>query len=211
MKAFGDTHDFTRHPIAPVGAKVLTWDAPDSRGTWADHGVEALYLGPAMDHLRAFEVWVPHTSASRITTVWWFLKDVDENLLREDPSTAFSPTRERPDPRDDGNDLIGRHFVEPELGHCVITGTGPIVPKYLNTRAQTNRLRQSNNQDSVLQPGNHYTLMYKEMGTGDEHYSSVTEIAEWIAKGPLLAPPAEDSATQPATHTTVPARSTDLL
>jgi hypothetical protein len=61
---FGHTVNFQQHPIAPVGSKVLTWDSSSLRGTWADHGVEAVYLGPAMDHLRSFEVWVPHTSAA---------------------------------------------------------------------------------------------------------------------------------------------------
>jgi hypothetical protein len=64
----GCSYNFQRHPIAPVGAKVLTWDSPSHRGTWADHGVEAVYLGPAENHLRAFEVWwVPNTSAPRVT------------------------------------------------------------------------------------------------------------------------------------------------
>jgi hypothetical protein len=88
----GETHDFNAHPIAPVGAKVLTWDAPEHRGTWNDHDVEAVYLGPALDHLRAFEVWVPNTSAARITnTVWWFLKDLepDTTLLLADTSIAY--------------------------------------------------------------------------------------------------------------------------
>ncbi len=71
---FGHTFNFKLHPIVPVGAKVLTRDSPDHRGTWADHGVEAVYLGPETDHLRSFRVWVPHTSAERTTnTVWWFL------------------------------------------------------------------------------------------------------------------------------------------
>jgi hypothetical protein len=30
---FGCRFDFSRHPIAPVGAKVLTWDSPDTRGS----------------------------------------------------------------------------------------------------------------------------------------------------------------------------------
>jgi hypothetical protein len=67
----GHTVNFQQHPIAPVGSKVLTWDSPSLRGTWADHGVEAVYLGPAMDHLRSFEVWVPQTSAARITNTVW--------------------------------------------------------------------------------------------------------------------------------------------
>jgi hypothetical protein len=73
----GLTVNFHQHPIAPVGTKVLTWDAPDHRGSWADHGVPAVYLDPAPNHFRAFEVWVPHTSASHITnTVWWFMTSV---------------------------------------------------------------------------------------------------------------------------------------
>jgi hypothetical protein len=63
----GTSYNFRLHPIAPVGTKVLTWDAPDHRGSWADHGVPAVYLGPAPNHFRAFEVWVPNTSATRIT------------------------------------------------------------------------------------------------------------------------------------------------
>jgi hypothetical protein len=47
---FGHTFNFQQHPIAPVGAKVLTWGAPEIRGTWVDHGVEAIYLGPATNH-----------------------------------------------------------------------------------------------------------------------------------------------------------------
>ncbi len=36
---FGQRYDFARHPIAPAGSKVLTWNSPDIRGSWADHGV----------------------------------------------------------------------------------------------------------------------------------------------------------------------------
>jgi hypothetical protein len=30
---FGERFDFARHPIAPVGCKVLTWNSPDTRGS----------------------------------------------------------------------------------------------------------------------------------------------------------------------------------
>ncbi len=30
---FGHRFDFKRHPIAPIGSKVLTWDSPDTRGS----------------------------------------------------------------------------------------------------------------------------------------------------------------------------------
>jgi hypothetical protein len=90
----GESFSFQVYPIAPVGSKVLAWDAPDHRRSWADHGVEAVYLGPAIDHHRAFEV--PNTSASRITnTVWWFLHDVhpDHSLLYAPCGLAYPPTK----------------------------------------------------------------------------------------------------------------------
>ncbi len=67
----GFTANFLQNPIAPVGTKILTWDALDHRGSWADHGVPTVYLGPAPNYFRAFEVWVPNTSASRITNTVW--------------------------------------------------------------------------------------------------------------------------------------------
>ncbi len=51
--------DFARHPIAPAGSKVLTWGSLDTRGSWADHGINGIYLGPAMQHFRGFTIWVP--------------------------------------------------------------------------------------------------------------------------------------------------------
>jgi hypothetical protein len=48
-------------------------------------------MGPAVDHLRAFEVWVPSSSALRITnTVWWFLENLwpDDSLLQTDRTSS---------------------------------------------------------------------------------------------------------------------------
>ncbi len=135
----GHPFDFCRHPIVPVGTKVLTWDAPSYRGSWADHGVPGIYMGPAMEHLRAFQVMVPSASALRVTnTVWWFLEDLTPNdtLLATNLVSAFPPTKDRPHPKDDGTDLIGRYFVESELGVCVIIGSGPITTKKMDSRAQ---------------------------------------------------------------------------
>jgi hypothetical protein len=62
--------DFKRHPIAPLGCKVLTWDALENRGSWADHGIEGMYIGPALNHFRSFSIWVPSTSVRIANTVW---------------------------------------------------------------------------------------------------------------------------------------------
>jgi hypothetical protein len=103
---FGDRFDFVRHPIAPVGAKVLTWDSPETRGSWADHGVHGIYLGPAINHFRGFHIWVPQTSAARVSgTIWWFLKPFlpDDDLLSPEHDDVLYPmTKER-------NSLQGTH------------------------------------------------------------------------------------------------------
>jgi hypothetical protein len=136
----GYKFNFKHHPIAPVGSKVLTWDCPEYRGTWADHGIQAVYLGPADEHFRSFNVWVPNTSAPRVTnTVWWFLHDtilVDDDLLQQDPKLTYPPSKTRPDPRENGSDLLGRAFFEPDLGVCVIIGIGPVTHHRLATRGQ---------------------------------------------------------------------------
>jgi hypothetical protein len=190
----GTSFNFHAHPIAPVGTKVLTWDAPDHRGSWADHGVTTIYLGPAPNHYRAFEVWVPGTSALRITnTVWWFMHDVrpDTGLLGSDQDHAYPPTKDRPDPKPNGADLIGRAFLEPEIGVCQIIGIGPVLQHHMPSRAQVQRHKASPNDAPSLQQGAHYTLMYTQTSSGEEHLSSVDEILHWIASGPLLKPPTD--------------------
>ena len=34
--------------------------------TWAPHGVDGWYIGPAMDHYQCYRVWIPSTHAERI-------------------------------------------------------------------------------------------------------------------------------------------------
>jgi hypothetical protein len=203
---YGHTFNFYQHPIAPVGSKVLTWDSPKHRGTWAGHGIEAVYLGPAVEHLRAFNVWVPNTSAPRVTnTVWWFLRDLtpDPSLIGLDPNITYPPTKARPNPREDGTYLIGRAFFEPELGVCLLTGTGPVTHNQLATRA---RLRQNHNQsDPILSTGAHYTLTYRQLNTGEKNFSSLTEILHWIATGPLLQPPSVPGSHETGLPITTPA------
>ncbi len=83
-------------------------------------------MGPALQHFRAFRVWVPENSAMRIsaTIIWWFFPSfvTDDNLLTlQDLAISYPPTRDRPHPQPNGADLLGRYFLEPELGVCAIT------------------------------------------------------------------------------------------
>ncbi len=92
--------------------------------------------------------------------------------------------------------------MEPELGVCTITGIGPAMNKPLNTRAQLNQHRRTDDPDPPIHTGSHYTLMYQQQNTGDDQFSSVTEVLQWIAIGPLLPPPA--AATTTIAHITQP-------
>ncbi len=170
---------------------MLTWHSPTHKGTWADHGVEAAYLGPAEDHLRAFEVWVPNTSTLRITnTVWWFLHDrIVANAPLLDPgwTLAHPFSRVRPTPRDNGTNLIGRAFSEPKLGVCIITGSGPVMQNKWQPAPVVGATAAT--MSPLIQSGAYFTLTYTQTATGEDHYSSLAEILHRIETCPLLQPP----------------------
>ena len=155
------------------------WDSPEKRGSWADHGTNGIYVGPALNHFRAFRIWVPETSARRVSsTVWWFFPTygLEDNLVTlQDASISYPPTRERPYPKPDGSDLLGRVFIEPELGVCCVTKLGPVEQKQLPSRAQKQR---DIGMDKTIALGMHCTLYYKVLSTGEEFYSSVDEILQ---------------------------------
>ena len=71
------TFDFTRTPLAPPGTRVIIHEEPTNRQTWALHGTDGWYLGPALNHYQCYRVWVPHTHAKRIVdTISFFPKPV---------------------------------------------------------------------------------------------------------------------------------------
>ena len=68
--------DYKSQPLGPAGAKVLVYENPQQRASFADHGVEAFYLGTAPNHYRCHRVWVPSTRDYRVSdTLSWHLHD----------------------------------------------------------------------------------------------------------------------------------------
>ena len=59
----------------------------------------------------------------------------------------------------------------------------------MSTRARRQRNRSAG--EPLIAAGSHFTLMYKQTTTGEENYSSLTEILHWIEIGPLLQPPVQ--------------------
>jgi hypothetical protein len=67
------TFELNRTPIGPPGCRVLAHDKPVNRTKWSPHGLDAWYVGPALDSYRCYNIWVWETRAERICdTVTWF-------------------------------------------------------------------------------------------------------------------------------------------
>jgi hypothetical protein len=65
--------DYRAHPIAPAGIRVMVHLKPEIRDTWEPHAEEAFYLGPTLDHYRAYPVRLPETNSTRVSdTLQWF-------------------------------------------------------------------------------------------------------------------------------------------
>ena len=59
--------DWSSTPLAPAGTKVVIHDRPNERASWAPHGDDGYYIGPALDHYRCYKVLVTKTHAIRTT------------------------------------------------------------------------------------------------------------------------------------------------
>ena len=59
--------DWTKTPIAPLGTKSLIFDDPHTRGSWAPHGTDCYYVGPATTHYRCLKFWCPSSRRVRIS------------------------------------------------------------------------------------------------------------------------------------------------
>lgn len=65
--------NYDRTPLAPPGTKVLIHEKPQVRGSWAPHGAEGWYVGPALEHYRCYTTFVTSTARNRIAdTVEFF-------------------------------------------------------------------------------------------------------------------------------------------
>jgi hypothetical protein len=69
----GHTWDFMAHPLAPFGTKVCIYVSASDRRSWDYHGLPGFYLGPAINHYRAFNVYVTATESQRVAeSLDWF-------------------------------------------------------------------------------------------------------------------------------------------
>jgi hypothetical protein len=68
-------YDFNRAPMAPSGTRIIAHEKPNRRWTWAPHGQDGWYIGPALEHYRCYTVYITKTRGERLVeTVDFFPK-----------------------------------------------------------------------------------------------------------------------------------------
>ena len=55
------TRDFNKFPLAPPGILTVIHKSPDTRETYAPHGLKGWYVGGAPEHYRCFDIWCSDT------------------------------------------------------------------------------------------------------------------------------------------------------
>jgi hypothetical protein len=66
-------YDFNRAPMAPPGTRIIAHETPGRRRTWAPHGQDGWYIGPALEHYRCYTVYITKTRSKRkVETVNFF-------------------------------------------------------------------------------------------------------------------------------------------
>jgi hypothetical protein len=69
--------DYNRTPLAPIGTKTVVHLRTTQKGhtTFGDHGVIGSTIGPAMDHYRHWDFYMPKTRATRVSDTVVFLPE----------------------------------------------------------------------------------------------------------------------------------------
>jgi len=63
--------------LPPPGIRIIIHDKPTVHRSWAPHGIDGWYLGPALRSYCCYTVWAANTQAQHITdTVAWLLSKI---------------------------------------------------------------------------------------------------------------------------------------
>jgi len=77
--------NYNNTPLAPLGSMIIAGDSASTRTSWAPHGTKAWYIGPAMNHYRCVEVYIPKTNGIAIADTF---KWSDSNPFKK-PKISF--------------------------------------------------------------------------------------------------------------------------
>jgi hypothetical protein len=59
-------YDVNRAPLAPPGTRIIAHETPVRRRTWAPHGQDGWYIGPALENYRCYTVYITKNRSSRV-------------------------------------------------------------------------------------------------------------------------------------------------
>jgi hypothetical protein len=74
-------HDYNRAPITPPGTMSIAHETPGRRQTWAPHGQDGWYTGPALEHYRCYSVYITKTRSSKIVETVEFFSTSIQNTI----------------------------------------------------------------------------------------------------------------------------------
>jgi hypothetical protein len=80
-------YDWNRYPLAPLGHKAVVYMDGDTRGSWASRGIDAFYLGPAKDHYRCNNYYIPDTRAYHVSGSTEFVSATLPVAIHDSPPT----------------------------------------------------------------------------------------------------------------------------
>ena len=125
--------------------RVIIHEKPTNRQTWAPHGTDGWYVGPALHHYQCYRVWVPHTHAKRIVDTISFFpktvpmpdhthKDAVIQAARELTHALQQPHFRGPLAQFHDNYLTSLLELS-KIFHTIAPGVEPIAPGVDNTKA----------------------------------------------------------------------------
>jgi hypothetical protein len=86
-------YDFNRAPMAPAGTIIIAHETPSRRRTWAPHGQNGWYIGPALEHYRCYTVYITKTRGDRIVETLFFPPKISPYHFHHPKSWPLRPQR----------------------------------------------------------------------------------------------------------------------
>jgi hypothetical protein len=66
-------YDHMAHPLSVFAMRCVAHGKPHQRATFAEHGKDGFYLGPALNYYRCWRIYIAVTKGTRIAdTIVWF-------------------------------------------------------------------------------------------------------------------------------------------
>jgi hypothetical protein len=65
-------YEYNRVPMATPGTIIIAHETPNCSRTWAPHGQDAWYIGPALEHYGCYRVYINKTRSKQVVEKVYF-------------------------------------------------------------------------------------------------------------------------------------------